>query len=509
MIRSVLVFGGGSAGFLAALTLKCRLPDLSVTVLRSKELGIIQVGEGTTTTFNYHLHHFCGLDLKTFYRLAQPQWKIGIRFEWGPRPFFNYVFGFELDTRYAILPRGTGYYLDNTDAFDTTGVQTRLMNENKVWLREPNGTPRLVSDEFTYHLENEKLVAYFEMMAQERGIEIMEGMCVEVLQDEHGVTGLRLQSGKTVAADLYIDASGFRSQLLGKTLGEPFYSFKDSLYCDRAVVGGWQREEEPIKPYTTAETMNAGWCWQIEHEHHINRGYVFSSSFLSDNDAETEFRTKNPKIKSTRIVPFRSGRYERFWVKNVVGVGNSVAFVEPLEATALAFICLQCQAVAEVLHDCNCRLNRSTVGNFNRQQARGYDAVRDFLAVHYRFNRRLDTPFWRECLEKVDLHHANRAVEFFRENGPSVLWRRILFEETDPSEFGMEGYIAMLVGQCVPYRSSYKPSEQDRQNWRVIQHAIRQKVADAFTITEALKLIRSDSWNWPDRLYDRSRTARP
>src|SRR5437879_12094833 len=136
MIQSVLVFGGGSAGFLAALTLRSRLPHLPVSLLRSKDLGIIQVGEGTTTTFGYHLHHYCGLDLKEFYRLVQPQWKLGIRFEWGPRPFFNHVLGFELDTKYNLLPAGTGYYLDNAEAFVTTGVQSQLIRENTIRLRQ-------------------------------------------------------------------------------------------------------------------------------------------------------------------------------------------------------------------------------------------------------------------------------------------------------------------------------------------------------------------------------------
>jgi tryptophan halogenase len=509
MIRSVLVFGGGSAGFLAALTLKSRLPNLPITLLRSKDLGIIQVGEGTTTTFNFHLHHFCGLDLKTFYHMAQPQWKIGIRFEWGPRPFFNYVFGLELDTQYAHLPRHTGYYLDDAEGFDAVGVQSRLMNENKIWLRQPDGSPRINSDEFTYHLENEKLVRYFEVMAHQRGITIIDDTATEVLQDERGIKGLRLESGRILSADFFVDASGFRSQLLGKTLKEPFYSYKDSLFCDRAVVGGWRRNGEPIKPYTTAETMNAGWCWQIEHEHHINRGYVFSSSFLSDNDAEAEFRSKNPKIQSTRIVPFRSGRHERFWVKNVVAIGNAVAFVEPLEATALAHICLQTQAMAEVLADSDLDPGPTTIAYFNCQMARGYDAVRDFLALHYRYNKRLDTPFWRECLEKVELHAAQRVVDFYQENGPSVLWRRILFEETDPGEFGMEGYLAMLVGQCVPYRSKYAPSDRDREGWDSVRFWVRKQTGPAFTIPEALALIRSDSWNWPEGLYDRSRNLRP
>jgi tryptophan halogenase len=509
MIRSVLVVGGSHAGFLAALTLKCRLPNLPVTLLRSGESDAIGVGEGTTTTFGYHLHNYCGLDVKTFYNLAQPQWKIGTRFEWGPRPFFNHVYGFELDTKYNILPRGTGYYVDNTEPFITTGLQSRLMVENKIWARKPDGSPRLNAEEFGYHLEHEKLSSYLETMAKERGISIIEGTVAHALRDEGGVTGVRLESGGTASADMYIDASGSRSQLLGRALEEPFHSYADALFCDRAIVSSWQRAEEPIRPYTTAETMNAGWCWRIEHEHHINRGYVYASSFLSDTEAEAEFRAKNPKVQTTRIVGFRSGRHERFWVKNVAAVGDAAAFVEPLEATALASVCAQCQALADTLADCDLEPNATTVFNSNRQLVRGLDAIRDFLAVHYRFNRRLDTPFWRECLEKVELHWANRFLDFFQENGPSVLWRRCLFDETDVHEFGMEGLLAMLVGQCVPYRSNYTPSDQDRQNWANIQKAISNKVATAFTIPEALSLVRSPQWVWPKGLYDRAQAARP
>ena len=509
MIRSLLVLGGGSAGFLTALALQSRLPHLPLKILRSKDIGIIGVGEGSTTTLGYHLHHYCNLDLATFYRMAEPQWKIGIRFEWGPRPFFNFIFGFELDTKYELLSRGTGYYLDNNDAFDSTGMQSRLMNENKIWLRQANGMPRIVPDEFTYHLENEKFVTYLEHMALARGIEIVDDTAVDVVQDDHGISKLRLQSGGEISADLYIDASGFRSQLLGQALGEPFYSYDDSLFCNRAVVGGWDREDEPIKPYTTAETMNHGWAFQIEHEFRINRGYIFCSAFVSDTEAEAEFRAKNPKVRKTRFVPFKTGRYERFWVKNVVAVGNSAAFVEPLEATSLGSICVQAQAIAETLADCVGEPNPSTIYNFNRQLNRGYDAVRDFLALHYKFNCRIDTPFWRECLEKVELHQVNRVVDFYKENGPSVLWRNILFDETAGKEFGYEGYLAMLVGLCAPYQTKFRPTELERQNWAKIQQAFRNKVSTAYSVPEALALIRSESWRWPEKLYSRDQASRP
>src|SRR5205823_9172247 len=127
----------------------------------------------------------------------------------------------------------------------------------------------------------------------------------------------------------------------------------------------------------------AGWCWQIEHEHQIDRGYVYSSSFINDNDAQAEFRAQNPKVLDSSIHHFRPGRHERFWSKNVVGVGDAAAFVEPLEATALGAVCSQCQALADTLADCDLEPNATTVFNFNRQLGRGFDAIRDFLAVHY------------------------------------------------------------------------------------------------------------------------------
>src|SRR5204863_1393238 len=121
----------------------------------------------------------------------------------------------------------------------------------------------------------------------------------------------------------------------------------------------------------------------------IDRGYVHSSAFISDADAEAEFRAKNPKVQSTRIVKFISGRYERAWVKNVFAIGNASGFVEPLESTSLAAICIQCKALAESLHDCDCDLPPSLIKQCNRKSAWNWDRIRQFLSIHYRFNTRL------------------------------------------------------------------------------------------------------------------------
>jgi tryptophan 7-halogenase len=498
MLEHVLVLGGGSAGYLTAITLKIRLPKLRVTVLRSKDIGIIGVGEGTTVTIPQHLHDYLGIPMKEFWREAEPQWKLGIRYLWGPRPFFDYVFGFQIDTKYALLSKPTGYYIDG-NGWDYVGVQSGLMTENKVCYRDITGWPVFPVSP-AYHIENEKFVGYLERYANKIGVITEDDTVENVLQDERGVAGLQLVSGRTMTADLYADCSGFASLLLEKTLGIPFRDFKRTLFNDRAVVGGWKRTDEPIKPYTTAETMNSGWCWQIEHEGHINRGYVFSSDFISDEDATAEFCAKNPKVMKTRMVRFRVGRHERTWHKNVVAIGNASGFVEPLESTGLGLICAQAEALAEVLLECGSKMpNEYLIKHCDLRLSRQWDQIVAYLATHFKFNTRYDTPYWRACWNDCDLAGAEEVVSYYQAVGPSVLARDTLLDYND--QFGMEGYLTMLVGQKVPTRHQYMPTQQEQMNWQRIQQAVKNRVAGAYTVAEALKLVRSDAYQWPKNMY--------
>lgn len=495
MINHVLVLGGGSAGFLAAITLKHRLPPLRVTVLRSKEIGIIGVGESTTIPLVNHLHDYLRMDLSEFYRLAQPTHKLAIRFLWGPRPYFDYGLNFQLDLRYQGFAKVIGYYSGDTLDF---GRLSALMTRNKVFLRLPDGRPNYNRDA-AYHLQNVYFVAFLEHYARRQGVEIVDDTVLDVLQNDKGIAGLTLGSGATLAADLYVDCSGFRSLLLGKALGEPFVSFKSSLFCDRAVIGPWQRTDEPIQPYTTAETMNAGWCWRIEHEDRIDRGYVYSSDFISDDEAEQEFRQKNPKVTSTRIVKFVSGRHERAWVKNVVAIGNASSFVEPLESTAVAVICADSFALAESLADSDRVVRPTQVWLYNQRGALTVDLVRRFLAVHYKFNTRLQTPFWRACVADVDLVGAEEYVEFYKENGPSTLWRQMILDGRDP--FGFEGYMSMMIGMNIPYRRTYTVPEHEKQAWTSLSNRWQVEADRALSVEETLRWVRSPGWRWPPGLF--------
>jgi tryptophan halogenase len=497
MIRNVLVLGGGSAGFLAAIALKTRLPHLQVTVLRSPDIGIIGVGEGTTVSVPNHLHGYLRLEPGEFHRAVKPTYKLGLKFLWGPRPYFNYTFSPQFNMQYRAMPRCNGYYCDDSVEFASTN--SSLMSLDRAFLRHADGGPVILND-VAYHMENETFVAYLESQARARGVRVVEETVASVVQNPAGVEALVCHSGRREAADFFVDCSGFFSLLLGKTLGEPFEEFERSLFCDRAVVGGWERGEgEVIKPYTTAETMSAGWCWQIEHDHRINRGYVYSSSFISDNDAEAEFRAKCPKVGGARVVKFVSGYYRRGWVKNVAAVGNSCGFVEPLESTSLGLICEQVRSLAESLADTDLQPGPAAAAAYNKRNRLNWEDIRGFLAMHYKFNTRLDTPFWRECLEKTDLAGADEYVEFFKDNGPSVIWRETLIRGHDV--FGFEGYLTLMVSQAVPYRKTFTPSDRDRLQWQAIREANRAQAANGLMVKEATDLVRSPNWTYKADFY--------
>ena len=494
MVRKVVVLGGGSAGFLAALTLKAKLPQLMVTVIRSKEIGIIGVGEATTVALPKLLHGHLGFDPGEFYRRVEATWKLGIRFLWGQRPFFDYTFGSQLDWKWSHLSRTNGYYCG--DDFSYVDVPSALMSHDKAFVRLPNGDPLLVGREYghAYHIENEKFVAFLEEKAAERGIVAHDDTVTEVLRDDNGVAGLRMASGVTHTADLYVDCSGFRSALLGQALGEPYTPFKTSLFNDRAVVGGWARTDEPIKPYTTAETMDAGWCWQIDHLDRINRGYVYSSAFASDDEAEREFRAKNPRVGPTRVIKFVTGRYHRSWVKNVVGIGNASGFVEPLESTGLAVICDESRLLAQSLVECGRDPTPSMAAAYNRQFGRQWDNIRYFLGVHFKFNTRLDTPYWRAVRADTDIGHTQEVVDYYCENGPTNFGQSAVLRQNDI--FGMEGHLCLLVGQAVPHRRPHVPTEAERRVWRGIRAENRARALTAINVREAFDRITRADYQW-------------
>jgi tryptophan halogenase len=241
--------------------------------------------------------------------------------------------------------------------------------------------------------------------------------------------------------------------------------------------------------------MEAGWSWQIEHENWINRGYVYSSRFLNDDDARAELLRLAPKLSNEpRLVKFRSGRYERFWVGNVVAVGNAAGFVEPLEATALQVVCIEASTLADVLLDSLAAPPPTLVQLYNDYNTRAWDDIRDFLAIHYKFNTRLETPFWRACREETLLHGAEFLISFYRENGPSVVAGAQLLHPSN--SFGMDGYLALLIGQNVPHEKPFEPPAAEKKIWRDRCLTWGMEAQRALDVRQCLTAIRTPGAKW-------------
>jgi tryptophan halogenase len=491
-IKDILVLGAGSAGFLAAIGLRVRIPEVSVTIVRSPEIKIIGVGEGTAIGIPRYLHSFLEVDAAEFYRQVIPIWKLGVRYLWGPRPYFNYVFGRQMDVQDPQLSKPVGYYCDEDMCY--TDITSSLMTEKRVFELRPDGSLH-IPYKVAYHLENTLLVAFLEDYARKVGVRIIDGTVNTVDQDDHGVTALHFKSGRSISADLYVDCSGFRSVLLAKTLGVPFQDFRTTLFTDRAILGTWvRREGEPIQPYTTVETLNAGWSWRTDHEDRINRGYVYSSSFISDDEAEEEFLAKHPNLEIMGRVGFTSGCYERNWEKNVVAIGNSAGFVEPLEATSLQVICSKCGALVETIRACHRAVTPSMIRAYNRNAAAEWEAIRYDLGAHFKYNTRINTPFWRECQEDIDIGWAQQIEDFYREHGPSRLFRDDWVPP--PEVFSYDDFLHMLIGQQVPYRKTFRLSDRERAIWNRRKERLRERARRGVTVEQALRAIRHPSWQW-------------
>jgi len=480
LIKKVVVLSGGVSGFLCALGLRAKMPDMEVKVIRLTDAEP-PINQATSPPLTRFLHGFVSLDLKRFVELIRPSWTLGQRLLWGPRPVFFTPFTSQLNTKLPYMSRNNAFYVG--DDAEGVGSVAALMAQDKAFFRAQNGQPAWQWDT-GYQLEIEVFHAALNKLSRAIGIEVMDDTLASVNQDESGITGLVLGSGVTITADLYVDASEARSLLLGQALKEPFVSYKSSLMCDRMVVGQWTRSYEALHPYTTCETMEAGWCWQLDLQHNIDRGYVYSSAFISDEQAEAEFRRKCPEVQSVRKLQFASGRYERGWVKNVVAVGAAEAYVEPLASTELGIVAARSQLLSEILIETGRQVPTAHIKLYNRHYARMWDGVRRYLALNYKFNTRLETPFWQAARKDVDIVGGETIVEYFRQCGPSSLWAPLLIDSVDI--FGPGGYLTLMVGMKVPTRAKYEVNPQEKAAWESELQKYKAAARSGVSIPEAL-----------------------
>jgi tryptophan halogenase len=455
-VRKVGILGGGTAGWLTALALRAQIPALDVTVIESSRIPIIGVGEATVPSLVSFLHHYLELDVVELTREVQPTWKQGIRFEWGlpGRYAFQAPFDWEVN---GVGMLGSMAETGDVNAFT---LQAILMARDVTPVIRTSGQlqsflPMLA---FAYHLDNQRLVRYLTRTALARGVHHVDRDIVDAPlragasgDAEPEIARLVTGDGGDLTFDLYVDCSGFRSVLLGQKLGVPLQSFASSLYTDSAVAfeaphGG------KVKPYTTARTMESGWCWNIPMVEKDHLGYVFSSAHCSPDDALAEARRAFPDLENERTIRFRSGRHDRLWVGNVYAIGNAYGFVEPLESTGLL---MTMRAITSLVRAFPIGRDQAVMKRFvNASIGRDWDRLRWFLSVHYKYNRRLDSPFWRAVRADADVSGIQEALDIFTTCGPLSLLPRAIRTSVNETAgiffYGLAALDNILLGQKVP-----------------------------------------------------------
>ena len=482
--RSIGVLGGGTAGYLTALTLRAMRPEIDVTVIESSALGVIGVGEATTSELPAFLHRVLGLDIGELFEQVQPTWKLGIRFQWSaPDHHFNYAFDFG-------RPLESWLY---DQSLEQVTLMSALMEAGKgLALHDGSRTRSLLNTfPFAYHLDNERFVAYLKARALEAGVQMLDRVVEDVELDAHGaVSALCTTNRERLSFDFYVDCSGFRSELLERRLGSRFESYESSLPTDRAIVADIPREGA-INPYTTAEFMDHGWCWNIPMPDVNHRGYVYSSAFASEDQAVAEMRRKNPAMGDYWTVDFRSGRHQEFVIGNMAAIGNAYGFVEPLESTAMVATVWQAILLAQHLPELVGEVRKAEA--MNREVAGMWDYLRGFLAVHYRFNRGYDTPFWDWCRHEVDLAGAAPIVDLWREGAPLVYqsFGRSVDRHHGGVVFSNFGFDMMMFG-LGEQPTAARPPREPEPSYRSRMAATGELAARCLPADETLRMLTTE-----------------
>ena len=410
----VVVLGGGSAGWITASLLAREWGAGLITVVESPEIGIIGVGEGSTPQMGLLFDHL-GIAEAEWMAACDATFKLGIRFTgWSERPGFESYFhpfpgpvdlhtepGFTHNC--ALARRGFDVAAHPDDWF----LATRLAQDGK---RPHPAAGFPFPPSYGYHFDAFKLGAFLREWAVARGVTHLPRRVGEVALSESGdVAALVLDDGERVEGDIFVDCSGFRSLIMQEALAERFQSYGDALWADRAVVLPSAAPGD-LHPRTEAHAMSAGWRWSIPLTTRTGNGYVYSSRYITDGDAEAELRAATGVGHQVegRVLHMKVGRVERSWHRNCLAAGLAQGFVEPLEATALHIVITTALDFARAFAAGGFTDRHRDA--FNANLAARYDGIRDYIVAHYRMNQRSDAGFWRDCAANQHLSDALKGM---------------------------------------------------------------------------------------------------
>lgn len=472
-IETIVIVGGGTAGWMSAAFLSKAFPNLKITLIESANIPTIGVGEATIATFT-GFTSFMEMDEADWMPACNGSYKYGIRFNDWYAKGQHYWHPFEpLVKAHSQFHLGHYWYRkflsepssDRLAFYRDCFMHQGLIEENKI-LKTPGSADRMhtytvVSEEqplevrvpYAYHFDAILFGEYVKVkFGKPNGVMQVIDDVMQVHLDEHGfIRSLDTKKGDSITGDLFIDCSGFRSFLIDKALHEPFDSYSGTLFVDRAIAlrVPFKDVRQEMRPYTTATALTAGWSWNIPVTKRVGTGYVYCSHFLTPDAAELEFRQyvgeeRTRGLETRHIDISKSGKYRNTWVKNCVAIGLSSGFLEPLEATSLHFVYAGVLKLVETIREGD--FNSASIAAYNRYLTLMFEESRDFVAIHYVLTSREDTPFWRAV--KYDTKISDSLADYMMKSKqmfPNDLPDSILFTETS--------WMCVLLGM------NYLPSE--------------------------------------------------
>lgn len=445
-IKSIVIVGGGSAGWMTAATLS-KVLDLSkynVTLIESEDIRGVSVGEATIpqiTLFNRIL----GIDETDFIRATNATYKLGIEFkDWKHQghayfhPFGSFGINMEaLPFHHFWLKRFNEGAGGDLCSYSIEAMAAKSGRFGKV--KAQSNSP-LANMSYAYHFDSTLYANFLRDFAVKRGVRHVNGKVEAVSKHLNGhINTLTLQDGQCIDGEFYIDCSGFRSLLLEKEMGATFNDWSDLLPCDSAIAIPCKSADSMLKPYTQSSAKAAGWTWRIPLQHRIGNGYVYSSKFTEKDVVLDELmaQLEGEPLAEPNFLAWKTGMRPQSWINNCLGIGLSAGFIEPLESTGLHLIQSAIARLMTLFPDN--RFCQSDIDMYNRQTEKEFEQIRDFIVLHYALTERNDSEFWRYCRNIPLSESLTQKMQLYKDSGRIFRIDNELFNETS--------WLAVMHGQ--------------------------------------------------------------
>lgn len=447
-LRQILIVGGGTAGWMTAALFAQLFQGLyQIRLVESDDIGTIGVGEATIPTLKRY-NELLKLDEASFMKATQASFKLGIQFNDWSSIGSSYIHGFGVIGQDLEWLRCHQYWLrqkKNGSVADLSqySINTAAALANKFMRARADLPDSPVSEiAHAFHFDAGLYARLLRAHAERRGVIRTEGRVVDVtLRAENGfVESITMEGGQVLAADLFVDCSGFVGLLIEQALETGYEDWSRWLPCNRALAVPCARSAD-FTPYTRSTARGAGWQWRIPLQHRTGNGLVYASDYLDDTQAETLLleNLDGDQLADVRKIRFTTGKRRKAWNKNCVAIGLSAGFLEPLESTSLFLIQSALQRFVKLFPDS--AFDATTIAEFNRQTDFEYERVRDFIILHYKATEREDTPFWRFCKTMEIPQTLAHRIELFQANGR-------IFRENEEL-FAEESWIQVFLGQGI------------------------------------------------------------